>query len=180
MSTDVLYPVLIGAGCLLVALLVHLLTRPKPSRGDIRLPNAGVVAQTNKTATPSEPVRELRTWHVEHESTLLDFFDRHDRDVGAVGSGRRAAQARAGGEALTSDFELAIDDHPAPDMRAELAALRTAADSLRLAEQRGDAEAITRHEAVYTRYRAAWLDRLRQFPGHHTRVDAVRARKIRD
>ena len=76
MSTDVLYPVLIGAGCLLVALLVHLLTRPKLSRDDIRVPNAGVVAQTNKTATPSEPVRELRTWHVEHESTLLDFFDR--------------------------------------------------------------------------------------------------------
>ena len=65
-------------------------------------------------------------------------------------------------------------------MLAELAALRTAADSLRLAEQRGDAEAITRHEAVYTRYRTAWLDRLRQFPGNHTRVDAVRARKIRD
>ena len=179
MSTDLLYPVLIGAGCILLVVAVHLLTRPKPSRSDITVPASNALVATSRPAAPPEPMKQLGTWHVEHEATLLDFFDKHDRDVGAVGAGARTATTRARGEQVTAAFEQAIDDHPAPDMRAELAALRTAADSLRLAEERGDSPSIARHQEVYGRYRAAWLERLSQFPGNRSRVDSVRARKIR-
>lgn len=162
MSTDVLYPILIGAGCLMLGLVVHLLTRPKPSASDIQLPTDAVAGSEPPNAV------DLGAWHRRHEPALLDFFDVHDAAPG------QAPDIEGVDEAL----ESAGVDHPAPDMGAELAAMRAAATSAQDAAGRGDAEAATRHRDIYTEYRNVWLERLWQFPVDRSRLETVRRRTL--
>ncbi len=199
MSTDVLYPSLIGLGCLLLALVVHLLTRPEPSRNDITLPDTRRPTGTGgpREAPDRRPGMALQDWHRTNESTLLAFLEHYDGPTGNhTGTGTNHAPA---GDAPTDDaivltdpddreddetrrlteaFEQAMDAHPAPEMRAELAALRTAADAMTLARERGDHQAIERHRQVYLTYRSAWLERLWQYPVDRARVAAARNRRV--
>jgi hypothetical protein len=108
---------------------------------------------------------DLEQWHQTHEGTLLTFIEHYDHP-----------KEKTGDAALSDSFETALSSHPAPEMRAELAALRTAAQAMTSATERGDTEAIVRHDDVYTSYRDAWLERLWQFPMNADRVDLVRNR----
>jgi hypothetical protein len=163
MSTDILYPLLIGAGCVALVVVVHLLTRPKPSRADITLPPA---PDADRDPAPVATAGELAGWHREHEVAVLAFIDAVD------GPGETDAEA--------SDLEAAIEAHPAPDMRAELAAMRSAADAMASAEDRSDGEAAERHRATYREYRGSWLERLWQFPIDVDRIAATRLRDLDD
>ncbi len=162
MSNDILYPALIGLACLVVATVVHLLTRPRPSRSDITLPGA----QSRLPAQVAEPsALDLEAWHHAHEGALLTFIEHYDGD------------RRAGDEAeLAASFETALGSHPAPEMRAELAALRVAAQAMTAASERDDGEAKSRHADVYNTYRNGWLERLWQFPVNRDRLDSIRNR----
>ncbi len=161
-----LYPVLIGLGCLVLVVTVHLLTRPKPSRRDIKLP-----ATPEPATTAPRPGLALADWHRAHEATVLSFLDRFD--------GHGVVILRDdGGDELIEEFERAMDAHPAPDMRAELAALRTAAEAMTLARERHDNDAVERHQRVYSTYRSAWLERLWQYPVDRARVVATRERAV--
>ena len=165
MTTDVIYPLLIAAGCLVIVIAVHLLTRPRPSRADIRIPDGG------GSSDDGEPTRkELEQWHRDHEAAVLDYLDAHDPapdwsgDVDDVGD----------------QLEAAVDAHPAPEMRAELAALRAAADALASARDREDDDAAARHRDLYLEYRTSWLERLRQFAADEARLRATAARTLSD
>ena len=165
MTTDVIYPLLIAAGCLIIVVVVHLLTRPRPSPSDIRLPGGGGPVDDD------EPTRqELDGWHRDHEASLLDYLDAHDPDPDWAGDLDEVAER----------FDDAIAAHPAPEMRAELAALRAAGDSLASAQDRDDQEAADRHRALYLDYRTSWLERLRQFPGDEARLRATAGRELED
>ena len=165
MTTDVIYPLLIAAGCLAIVIAVHLLTRPRPSRADIRIPDGG------GPAGDGEPTRkELEQWHRDHEAAVLDYLDAHD-----------PAPDRSGETSDIGDqLEAAVDAHPAPEMRAELAALRAAADALASARDREDDDAAGRHRELYLEYRSSWLERLRQFAVDETRLRATAARRLAD
>ena len=162
MTTDVIYPLLIAAGCLVIVIVVHLLTRPRPSRADIRIPDGSGTAD-------GEPTRkELEVWHRDHEGSVLDYLDAHDPEPDWAGDR----------DTVGEQLERAIEDHPAPEMRAELAALRAAADSLRSARDRDDGDAVERHSELYLEYRSSWLERLRQFPVDETRLKTTAGREL--
>ncbi len=162
MSTDILYPILIGVACLVLVVVVHLITRPKPSRSDITVPGAHSRLPEN-SVEPS--ALDLEEWHQTHEATLLTFIEHYDHP-----------NEKTDDAALSDSFETALSSHPAPEMRAELAALRAAAEAMTSATERGDTEAIVRHNDVYRTYRYAWLERLWQFPVDADRVGSVRNR----
>ncbi|MGI9621996.1 MAG: hypothetical protein ACR2PK_04095 [Acidimicrobiales bacterium] len=164
MSTDILYPILIGVGCLAIIVIVHLLTRPKPSKADIRLP---------ESASPADEatIDQLGEWHRNHEATVLGFLDVCDRPDGFDPDNQADQEALA-------QLDQAIDDHPAPDMRGELATLRASAHAMAAARQRGDTAAIEENQDLYRRYRDAWLDRLWQFPVDAERIQEVRTRGV--
>ncbi len=171
MSNNVLYPLLIAAACAIAVFLVHRLTRPKPSRADITLPTK----PTGATAAPpsgSDPAIDLSQWHATHEVALLNYFEHHDNLEDSTNSTDSTAEDLVAD--LSAAFESAYVEHPAPDMRAELAATRSAADAMGLAKERGDDAAFNRHNAVYTEYRAAWLERLWQFAADRTRIARLR------
>ena len=164
MSTDVLYPLLIVAGCVVVVVAVHLLTRPRPSPADIRVPTGPGPAPAD-----GEPTRrQLEQWHRRHESSVLDYLDAHDP----------APATTIGVDEAGDLLADAVDDHPAPEMRAELAALRAAGESLEAARERDDAEAVERHQELYLQYRESWLERLRQFAVDDMRVRAIQERDL--
>ena len=164
MSTDILYPLLIGGGCLVIGVMVHLSTRPKPSRADITLP---AVAGGSGAGVTS--VGNLSIWHRTHESAVLAFVDLVDGGPGGQTL-----------DEVSEALDRAIDDHPAPDMRAELAALRTAGQAMSAALDRDDGETAARHLEIYRDYRHAWLDRLWQFPIDELRVSVARRRNEDD
>ena len=213
MSTDILYPLLIGGGCVLLVVLVHRLTRPKPSMADITVPEA--TGDREVASPPTDvPVSALTEWHRSHEATVLDFFEYHDALVaagradddppregpagddhpplharsgvdGADETARAVGTATAGDESAHRDeqfdddaFEQALQAHPAPEMRAELAAARTASAALTLAVEREDSEAVARHREVYVTYRDIWLERLWQFSDDTDRLAELRSQPI--
>jgi len=161
MSTDILYPSLIGATCLVIVVVVHLLTRPKPSPADIHVPRSPHGA-VDDAAPPT--ALDLAEWHRTHESSLLSFIEGFARD-----------ERPSSDEDDPSDpFAEAISSHPAPEMRAELSALRSAAEAVSAAADRGDDAVAERQHDVYANYRDAWLERLWQFPVYRERVASVR------
>ncbi len=174
MSTDILYPLLIGAGCLVLVILVHLATRPKPSRDDITIPEGG--GSNGDEGAPR--AGDLLTWHRTHEQSVLDFLDVVD-GAGSVDDDDPEFEASRDAD-VANALDAAMSDHPAPEMRAELAALRSAGAAMLAAEERGDTDALDRHRAVYGQYRSAWLDRLWQFPIDERRIHEVRLRVEND
>lgn len=306
MSTDVLYPVLIGVGCLLVVIVVHLLTRKRPSQSDINVPAAG----TPDLDASQAPALALAAWHRRHEASVLDFIEHHDNQMASWADAEPAAddeqagdgddtdevekgadtgvapdndantegddadgveaeaesseieagdagaddatsaagrtvgdeadqndadehnasatrdneadpdedeadadeddpdeadpdeadadeheddeddEEAAGEEAAEPDsigddhdpagvgaaLEAAADAHPGPDMRAELAAMRAAAEAAHLARGRDDGDAALRHRGVYAGYRGSWLERLQQFGVDNDRIGRLRRR----
>lgn len=167
MSTDVLYPILIGLGCLLLVYIVHLVTRPKPTRADITVPRGATAAGPDGESV--SVTLALADWHQENEAALLDFFDHHDEFPRPP-----EASISEDTDAAIKAFKAASALHPAPDMQAELAALHTAAEAMHLAQTREDADAGARHHDVYMRYREAWLERLWQFAHDQQRVAELR------
>lgn len=229
MSNDVLYPLLIGAGCLVLVVVIHLLTRPRPSRADIRVP-AAIADESAVSTMTTSPALALGAWHRDHEAVVLDFIARHDAvteidvdhdddtsdnptpghatpdtdDIDDTGDHDDAddyeqpvsedgdqpaasADRSADDETAVLDdgvidhaFEVAVAAHPAPEMRAELAALRAAAEATVRARQSRDEAATERHRAVYLAYRDVWLERLWQFGRDRSRIGDLRRSPPRD
>ena len=166
--SDVVYPALIVLGCVAIAALIHLATRPRPSAADLALP-----ARRRPGANANHRVA-LANWHLEYGGALVDFIDAHDEVGGPVA--RSVAPASL--DEVDAALIVATDEHPFVEMRGELSALRASAESMRAAAERGDASAAAAHQRVYLAYREAWLERLWQFPGDTERLSTLRARVV--
>ena len=184
---DVLLPLLIVAACGGIVVVVRALTRPKPSRSDLVIPGPAPIAVPTTSASPpvgggSQLRVALADWHLEHGDTLLDRIDTADRlvDPDAISSSAddAAPGADIDGDALAAAFAEATEAHPAPEMRAELAAMQAAIDAFGHASDSGDDEAAARHRATYVTYRTRWLERLWQFPADARRVSLLRQRSL--
>ena len=79
-SADIVYPLLIAVGCIGLAVVVHLLTRPKPSRSDIAVPDSGPMP------APTRQAGELGAWHRMHEDALASFVEAIDDAAEIIGS----------------------------------------------------------------------------------------------
>lgn len=176
---DVLLPLLIVAACGGIVALVSVLTRPKPSRSDLVIPEPVSVPAT-PTPPPGPtgggaPLRvALADWHLEYGDTLLDRIDTADQLVDPT----TESAAVEDPDAMAATFAEATAAHPAPEMRAELAAMQAAIEALGHARSSGDGEAAERHRATYLGYRSRWLERLWQFPADSGRVTMLRQRGL--
>lgn len=176
-TSDVVYPFLIAAGCGLVVAAVHLVTRRRPTRADIAVPESRPATTHGSKPDPGpagEPADAagLQAWHLSHEATLLAFME----EVGASARGNGPPRL----DALGATLDKAAADHPAAEMRGELAGMHSAARAMFDAADRGDDDGMARHLNRYEQYRDVWLDRLAQFPIDPSRVADVRARARSD
>lgn len=180
MPTDILYPLLIALGCGVLALVVHHLTRPEPTRHDFTVPvpsrhrrrrsgrGARIVDRSPVPDAPPPPTRDaLLDWHLAHEHDIVALIRRGD--VLAAGTTVPPADPDDG----------AFATHPAPEMRAELAAFEAATNAMADALTREDTAAHARHRAVYLDYRASWLERLWQFPVDRSELADLRRHHLR-
>lgn len=173
MPNDVLFPVLIGLAAVAVAIVIHLLTRPKPSRLDIdpspsRRPlrrKARRAPAKDTAAVSPTGKRDLLAWHRDHEGDVLALFDHADRLLVATT------------ETEHEPPELSLESHPEPEVGAELSAMQAAVVGMGDAIARGDDAARTRHSDVYRTYRQRWIERLSQFPVDRSRLEEVRRRR---
>lgn len=165
---DVLYPIVIVLGCLAIVGIIHLVTRPRPSAGDIALPVRSL-PDVQERHGPA-----LATWHLEYGDALVDFISAHDE---LAESAPRSVQ-RAHLDQVDAALRTAIAAHPFIEMRGELSALAAAAESMRAAAERADDDVAIEHQRVYLTYREAWLERLWQFPADTERIAALRARSV--
>jgi hypothetical protein len=166
--SDVVYPALIVAGCLLIAGLIHVFTRLRPSADDIALP-ARQVPDTRANHRVA-----LANWHLEFGAALVDFIDRHDELGGPVSRPVEPAPL----DQVDAALAVAIDEHPFVEMRGELSALRASGAAMRIAFERGDTESMAEQQRVYLAYRDAWLERLWQFPADTERLAVLRRRAV--
>ena len=177
MWSDVVLPLLIIAGCAAFMGLVHLVTRPRPSRLDITppTPSAAPEGPSPEAISGSVPAYSvdldaLEDWHVEHGEAVLTFMEAVDDLVDPE------VQSEDVDDDLADRLALAAESHPAPEMRSELAGLVSAATAMAEARARSDAAASDRHRFIYVTYRRLWLERLEQFGVDRKRVRAAVAR----
>jgi hypothetical protein len=166
--SDVVFPVLIVLGCLVITGLIHLLTRPRPSADDIALP-ARQAPDTRANHRVS-----LANWHLEFGAALVDFIDRHDELGGPVSRTVEPAPL----DQVDAALAIATDEHPFVEMRGELSALRASGAAMRSAVERGETETMAEQQRVYLAYRDAWLERLWQFPADTERLAVLRRRSV--
>jgi len=166
--SDVVYPALIVLGCLVIAALIHLVTRPRPSADDITLPAPRVPDMRANHRV------DLANWHLEFGSVLIDYIDRHDELGGPVARTVEPAPR----DQVDTELTIATDEHPFVEMRGELSALRASAEAMRSACERGDTDTMAEQQRVYLAYREAWLERLWQFPADTERLVLLRRRAV--
>ena len=95
MLSDLMLPVLVCAGCLVIIVFVYLKTRTKSERKAFAIPNnQSIKPLRNKGSVPLDPDsgqatldQGLLPWHESFENTVLDFIEFSDHLVGAIGSG---------------------------------------------------------------------------------------------
>ncbi len=166
--TDVVYPALIILGCIAIAAVIHLATRPRPSADDLELPTR------HRPDTNANHRVALANWHLEYGAALVDFIDLHDEIGGPVPRTVEPASL----EQVDAALVVATDEHPFVEMRGELSALRASAASMRSAAERNDRETAADQQRVYLAYREAWLERLWQFPADTERLAMLRRRAV--
>jgi hypothetical protein len=166
--SDVVYPALIVLGCLVIAALIHLVTRPRPSADDIALP-----ARRLPDNRANHRVA-LANWHLEFGPVVVDYIDHHDELGGPVERTVEPAPI----DQVDTALGVATDEHPFVEMSGELSALRASAEAMRNALERGDTQTMAEQQRVYLAYREAWLERLWQFPADTERLALLRQRAV--
>ncbi len=185
MLSNLMLPVLVCAGCLVIILFVYLKTRTKSERKAFAVPNnQSIKPVRNEGSEPLDPDsgqtaldQGLLPWHALFESTVLDFIEFSDHLVEAIDSGRlledmKGVDVFEANETL--EFQRAASEHPSPEMGAELSALLAAVSSSLHAYLRGDTDLTKQQQSVYSEYREMWFQRLRQFPQNIDRIIRLR------
>ncbi len=185
MLSNLMLPVLVCAGCLVIIFLVYLKTRTKSERKAFSIPKSqSIKLRQNEDSEPLSPNsghtsldQGLLSWHELFESTVLDFIEFSDRLVRTIDSGGQLEEMKGVDvfEAIeTLEFQRAASEHPSPEMGAELSALLAAASASLHAYLRGDTDLAEQQKSVYWEYREMWFQRLRQFPQDIDRIIRLR------
>lgn len=174
LTSDVWIPLVIVGTCCVLALVVHLLTRTRPT--SISVPqgdgqwnaaiNSSPLIEPNGAA---EQARLLTQWHHTYGGSVRSWVENHERILDQVSNDSAlrvdaidpATSMRH--EQLAPIIKEAINEHPAPAMQAELSALVVASQATLHALHRNDYDAAGEQHLTYLDYRDSWLDRLRQF-----------------
>ncbi len=186
MSNDLLLPLLVCAGCLIIIVFVYLRTRPKPSPRTISIPEA---QSGHKEASDFEPLfadppeattdQGLTSWHETFESAVLDFIEFADGFIEFIDEGKPAEEMKEIDvlkASETTQFQRAASEHPSPEMGAELSAVLATVSASLHAYLRGDADLSHQQRSLYGEYRDMWFQRLRQFPQDLDRI--IRLRRV--
>ena len=174
-NADVVVPLAIVGGCLMLMLIVWAFTRPKPSADDLSKLVAAqqpIVGQTQVTAA------QLGVWHRSHGASVKRWIENHEDLLKKVSDDGLSIDLNEdlteGHEALGPAIDQAIEQHPAPQMRAQLSALVLASRGTMEALRRSNWTAAEKEHIVYLEYRDTWLDRLRQFTTAESQVQQLR------
>ena len=185
MLSDLILPVLVCAGCLVIIVFVYLKTRTKSERKAFAIPNSqSIQPLRDKGSEPLDPDsgqaaldHGLLPWHEFFESTVLDFIEFSDHLVEAIDSSRPLEDMKGVDvfeASETLEFQRAASEHPSPEMGAELSALLAAVSASLHAYLRGDTGLAKQQQSVYSEYREMWFQRLRQFPQDIDRIIRLR------
>lgn len=174
-NPDLVIPLLIIGGCLLLMAIVWAFTRPKPSADDLANVVAAqqpIVGQTQVTAA------QLGVWHRSHGNSVKRWIENHEGLLKKVSDDGLAIDLNddltRGHEDLGPAIDQAIEQHPAPQMRAQLSALVLASRGTIEALRRSNWSAAEKEHIAYLEYRDTWLDRLRQFTSAESQVQQLR------
>lgn len=174
-NADIVVPLLIIGGCFLLMLVVWALTRPEPSAEDLANVVAAqqpIVGQTQVTAA------QLGVWHRSHGNSVKRWIENHESVLKKVSDDGLSIDLSdgltSGHEALGPSIDQAIEQHPAPQMRAQLSALVLASRGTIEALRRSNWTAAEKEHIAYLEYRDTWLDRLRQFTTAESQVQQLR------
>ena len=169
MSTNILFPLLIVAANLFVALAAHSRTRqrhqpkifklqvPKKKKGWTRSIKTETDIQEETNAPQGET---LVGWHNKHEVLLLDFFEQADK---VMSQSHSAANEKVAALEKLPNVEHACVSHPAPEIGAELATLVGILNTGCTAFSRNDEKVFSDQRLLYLEYRSTWLSRIRQY-----------------
>ena len=181
MLSDLMLPVLVCAGCLVIIVFAYLKTRTKSERKAFSIPNSQSIKPIqNEGSEPLDPValgQDLLPWHELFESAVLDFIEFSDHLVGTIDSGVPLEEMKGVDvfeASETLEFQRAASEHPSPEMGAELSALLAAVSAGLHAYLRGDTDLAKQQQSVYSEYREMWFQRLRQFPQDIDRIIRLR------
>ncbi|MCY3806100.1 MAG: hypothetical protein OXG91_06350 [bacterium] len=149
-----LLPALVVAACAVAALV----GRRRRSRNDAVLDNSRRIVESSHTPAPTDPAAE-QAWHRLHGGVLDGWMATHENLLDRASeddfSGARAALDLAN-ESTLDHLDTAVAAHPSPQRRAELSALRAAAQSTLVALAQGDYARARQHHLVYCDYRDLW------------------------
>lgn len=171
---DYVIPAAIVVVCVLVMVAVARLTRERPKGWDFppAEPATGEVPETRVD------VEALREWHATHGPAIVRWIEAHEHLLEALGKSGlkvdRTAPMTTRRTELTPAMKEAVTSHPSPPMRAELSAMRVAAESTLYAVQRSDLRAAEHQHVTYIEYRDQWLHRLHQFADDEITVSELR------
>lgn len=174
-QADVVVPLIIIGGCLVLMLLVWAFTRPKLSADDLA---RVVVAQQPIVGKTEVTAAQLGVWHRSHGSTVKHWIENHETLLKKVSDDGLSIDLSddltEGHEALGPAIDKAIEQHPAPQMRAQLSALVLASRGTIEALRRSNWTTAEKEHIAYLEYRDTWLDRLRQFTTAESQVRQLR------
>ncbi len=186
MSNDLLLPLLVCAGCLIIIVVVYLRTRSKPSPKSISLPR---IESDHQRTADSEPLfaeppattieQGFASWHETFEGVVLDFIEFADDFIKSIDEGKPAEEMKEVNvleAAETTQFQRAASQHPSPEMGAELSAILATVSASLHAYLRGDTDLSHQQRSLYGEYREMWFQRLRQFPQDLDRI--IRLRRV--
>lgn len=171
---DYVIPSVIVVACIVVMVVVARLTRERPEGWDFP-PAEPPSPRATETRVDVEALRE---WHESHGPTIVRWIEAHEHLLEVLGrSGLqvdRSAPLTTRRTELTPAMKDAVTSHPSPRMRAELSAMRVAAESTLYAVQRADYRTAEQQHMTYLDYRKQWLHRLRQFADDEITVSELR------
>ena len=182
MFSDLMLPILVCAGCLIIIVLVLIKTRKKPPPKTFSIPGTQATrpSQNGETeAAVSEAASDqgLLSWHEGFESTVLDFIEFSDGLIETIVNEAPLEEMQSidvFGATETLELQKAASEHPSPEMGAELSAMLAAVSASLHAYLRSEFDLAEQQRAFYQEYREMWFQRLRQFPQDIDRIIRLR------
>ncbi len=182
MLSDLMLPILVCAGCLVIMISVYLRTRKKSQRKTFSIPESKLMkssedneAEPSAAEVPSD--QGLLSWHEGFESTVLDFIEFSDGLIEIIDNGSPLEKIKnidVLGADQTLEFQKAASEHPSPEMGAELSAMLAAVSASFHAYLRSELDLVRQQKSIYQEYREMWFQRLRQFPQDIDRIIHLR------
>ena len=182
MFSDLMLPILVCAGCLIIIVLVLIKTRKKPPPKTFSIPGTQATrpsqnGETETAVTEAASDQGLLSWHEGFESTVLDFIEFSDGLIETIVNEAPLEEMQSidvFGATETLELQKAASEHPSPEMGAELSAILAAVSATLHAYLRSEFDLAEQQQSFYQEYREMWFQRLRQFPQDIDRIIRLR------